>query len=92
MMISPELGVFFYIPTGVSFTASVAPIITASCSTIDCHGGSQSPDFRVFENIRNNASKIKEFTESGFMPQSGSLTPEEINLIGCWVDDGALDN
>ena len=86
------IGIYLYIPTGVSFDETISPIINATCSTTSCHGGTQSPDFREFENILNNAAKIKELTQSGVEPREGSLTVAEINLIACWVDDGAPDN
>lgn len=86
------IGVYFYVPSGVSFDESISPIISTTCSTVACHGGTQPPDFRVFDNIQNNAARIKELTQSGVMPPEGSLTAEEINLIACWVDDSAPDN
>lgn len=86
------IGVYLYIPSGVSFEATISPIISTTCSTIDCHGGAQSPDFRVFENIQNNATKIKEISQSGTMHKTASLTAEEINMLICWIDDGAPGN
>ncbi len=80
------------IRSGVSFAASIKPIIEKSCAINDCHNGSQYPDFRVFKNIQDNAINIKELTADGTMPQEGTLTQNEINLIACWVDDGAPDN
>ncbi len=78
--------------SGVSFTQSISPIITNSCALASCHGGTQFPDFRVFNNIRNNAQNIKTRTQNKSMPLTGSLTNEQIDLIACWVDDGAPDN
>jgi len=80
------------ISSGVSFSQTIKDIINTNCAISRCHGGTQSPDFRVFDNIKANAQKIKSLTASGTMPKEGSLTQEEINLIGCWVDDGALNN
>src|SRR5690606_27291073 len=67
--------------SGVSFAASIAPIIEKSCAINDCHNGSQFPDFRVFKNIHDNAAQIKALTGDGTMPQDGTLTQAEINLI-----------
>lgn len=86
------IGIFFYVPTGISFDETISPIISTTCATAACHGGTQPPDFRVFDNIQNNAARIKELTQSRVMPREGLLTAEEINLIACWVDDGAPDN
>ncbi len=80
------------VPSGVSFVQSISPIISTNCAISGCHGGSQFPDFRVFENIQNNASEIRKRTQSRNMPQTGSLTQTEIDLIACWIDDGALNN
>ena len=78
--------------SGVSFAQSVSPIISSSCAVSGCHAGSQFPDFRVFTNIQNNAGQIRSRTQSGSMPRTGSITQNEIDLIACWVDDGALNN
>lgn len=78
--------------SGVSFAASVSPIIEGNCAISGCHNGSQSPDLRVFKNIHDNAAKVKTVTGNGSMPQNGTLTQEEIDLIACWVDDGAPEN
>jgi hypothetical protein len=78
--------------SGVSFSASVSPIISSKCATSSCHGGTQGPDLRVFKNIQDNAAQIKTVTANGSMPKNGSLTQAEKDLIACWVDDGALNN
>ena len=78
--------------SGVSFSRSISPIINSSCAVSGCHAGSQFPDFRVFENIQNNAIEIKKRTQSGSMPKIGTITQNEKDLIACWVDDGALNN
>ena len=80
------------IRSGISFAESIAPIIQRSCAINDCHNGSQFPDFRVFKNIHDNAGQIKALTGDRTMPQEGSLTQAEINMIACWVDDGAPAN
>lgn len=78
--------------SGVSFATSISSLIETKCAISGCHNGTQFPDFRVFKNVHDNAAKIKTLTGDGTMPQEGSLTQEEINLIACWVDDGALEN
>lgn len=87
-----EISQAINIRSGVSFASSVSPIITDKCAINACHNGSQFPDLRVFKNIRDNASKIKTVTGNGTMPLNGSLTQNEIDMIACWVDDGAPDN
>lgn len=78
--------------SGISFAASIAPIIEDNCTISGCHNGSQFPDLRVFKNIHDNAGRIKAVTGDRSMPQGRSLTQTEINMIACWVDDGALNN
>ena len=80
------------VTSGVSFAGAISPIIQAKCAVSGCHNGTQFPDFRVFKNVHDNAGQIKTLTGNRTMPQEGSLTQNEIDLIACWVDDGALDN
>jgi len=80
------------VSSGVSFSTSISNIISQNCAVSSCHAGSQSPDFRQFSNIQSNASRIKIRTQNKTMPKNGSLSQEEIDLIACWVDDGALNN
>ena len=80
------------VSSGISFEASIQPIITNSCAINDCHNGNQFPDFRVFKNIQDNAANIKKLTGDRTMPDEGSLTQQQIDQIACWVDDGALQN
>jgi hypothetical protein len=77
-----------------SFAADIEPIIANSCAVIGCHDGSNSslPNYNNFSEIEGSAAMIRERTQSGNMPKTGSLTQEEIALIACWVDDGAIDN
>ncbi|WP_081740532.1 c-type cytochrome [Aquimarina pacifica] len=76
--------------TTISFSDDVKSIIDTNC--IGCHGGSRFPDLRTYENISINAQNIRGQVVSRRMPQGGSLTNDEIELIKCWIDSGALDN
>ena len=87
-----EISQTVKIKSGVSFSTSISTIIQTNCVVTGCHNGSQFPDFRVFKNIHDNAAQIKKLTGNRTMPDEGSLTQAEIDLIACWVDDGALDN
>ena len=78
---------------GTSYANDVKEIITINCVNPGCHDGSRSiPDWSVFSNVQASAEKIKTRTQNKSMPQGGTLTQEQIDLIACWVDDGALDN
>ena len=86
----------------VSYAADVSPIINTRCAIVGdggCHNGGNGPnlDWRQFSNVQNNATDIKDRITrapgtAGFMPKIGTLTSEQIQLISCWVDQGAKDN
>ena len=78
--------------TGISWDLDVSSIITNNCALPSCHGGTQSPDLREFQNVVNNAERIKTRTGNGTMPPNATLSDTEIQHIACWVDDGAPDN
>ncbi|MCF6361182.1 MAG: SprB repeat-containing protein [Cyclobacteriaceae bacterium] len=87
-----EFSLIETILTGVSYSSTIRPLINTNCAISGCHNGSQSPDFRTYDGVKANTPRIREFTQSGFMPRNGSLTEAEKNAIACWVDDGALNN
>ena len=79
--------------TNTSYLNTVKPILDASCNLASCHSGG-SRDLTDFQNVKNRAASVKARTANKSMPPSGSsqLTQAQIDLIGCWVDDGALNN
>ncbi|MTI39070.1 hypothetical protein [Fulvivirga lutimaris] len=80
------------VQSGVSFENSIKGIIENSCAVSGCHNGSVSPDLRSFSNIQSRANSIKSRTANGSMPRGSTLSQEQIDMIACWVDDGAKDN
>lgn len=78
--------------TGISWLQEILPIIEAECATEGCHNGISRPDLRMYNNAKFYASFIKKYTQEGSMPFDGTLAQEQIDLIACWVDDGALEN
>jgi hypothetical protein len=80
--------------SNVSFASDVQPIIANSCSVFGCHDGSNSslPNFNNISQLEANASMVKSRTQSGNMPRGSSLTQNQIDLIACWVDDGAKND
>lgn len=87
-----ELTQTIKVNSGISYSSTIAPIISENCAVTGCHNGSQFPDFRQFANIQGNAAQIKTLTGNRTMPAEGSLTQAEIDMIACWVDDGAVAN
>ncbi|MDH5476549.1 MAG: hypothetical protein OEX22_12705 [Cyclobacteriaceae bacterium] len=79
--------------SGVSFQQSVKSIIDTNCAVSGCHvSGGGRKDFSQISEIQANSADIKTRIISGNMPKNGSLTQNEINLIVCWIDDGAINN
>jgi hypothetical protein len=62
------------------------------CALSGCHDGRRRPDLRLYERAKFYAKAIKSKTQDRSMPFEGSLTQEQIDVIACWVDDGALEN
>jgi len=80
------------INSGVSYEASIKSIIENNCAISGCHNGSVSPNLTSFSTIQSRASSIKTKTGNKSMPKGSSLSQQQIDLISCWVNDGALNN
>jgi len=78
--------------TGTSWTTEIKPIMENSCALSGCHNGSSRPDLRTFEKAKFYAKSIKSKTQDRSMPREGTLTQQQIDIIACWVDDGAFEN
>jgi hypothetical protein len=78
--------------SGVSWTSDIKPIVENSCALSGCHNGSSRADLRNFENAKFYAKSIKSKTQDRSMPREGTLTQQQIDIIACWVDDGAPQN
>lgn len=81
--------------TGVSYSKDIVAILQTNCTLSGCHNGDLggSRDWRNYDNVKANALNIKTRTANKSMPAGGlTLTPEQIQLIACWVDDGANKN
>jgi hypothetical protein len=78
--------------TGTSWESDIKPIVTKSCALSGCHDGGARSDLRIFQNAKQLAGQVKSKTQDRSMPRNGTLSQDEIDLIACWVDDGALLN
>lgn len=81
------------VSSNVSFQ-DVRTIVRSSCARSACHDGSRNiPNFNMEENIRSFSFEIQSRTGDRSMPPPNAappLTDDQIQLIDCWVRDGAL--
>lgn len=91
-----EFVMAFTIPKGntnTSWSIDIEPIIDMRCAKPLCHvAGTGRSDLSKVENVQLLALQIKTNTQTGFMPFDEPMPANEIQLIACWVDDGALNN
>lgn len=83
------------VTTGIKYSVNVKTIIETKCAVSGCHvsGGGAPSNFNNFANVQSSAGEIKARTQNGNMPKNGDKLPQaELDLIACWVDDGALNN
>ena len=79
--------------TGVSWSSQIKPIVDTSCAKAGCHvAGTGRIDLTKFSVVKSNAAQIKTRVGNKSMPFDGPLATDQISLITCWVDDGALEN
>ncbi len=85
---------------GRTLSMDVMPILDQTCAIPNCHvDGFINGDFTVFEELRifaDNGTLVSQIT-SGAMPPSNTtgpteVTDEELEIIQCWIADGAQDN
>jgi hypothetical protein len=87
-----EEPVKFVCEPTVSWQADILPIMTNSCAIVECHNGISRLDWRDYNKVKQYAASIKSKTQDKSMPFDVPLPQHEIDLIACWVDNGALDN
>ena len=78
--------------TVVSWQNDILPIMIVSCATERCHDGITRKDWTDYDEVKKNASAIKKRTQDKSMPFDGPLPQYQIDLIACWVNNGALNN
>lgn len=78
--------------TGTSWLTDILPIMETSCALSGCHNGTSRPDLRLYANAKFYAASMKSKTKDKSMPREGTLSQQQISIIACWVDDGALEN
>lgn len=79
--------------TGTSYANDIKPILDTYCNFSGCHGACNgTTDWTKFNNVWDRAENIRNPTGVRNIPPIGELTQDQINMIACWVDDGALNN
>lgn len=76
------------------FDADVLPLIHTKCAT-QCHNAfstNAGGPLTNYTQIKAKADLVKFMVETRQMPQVGSLTDAEIQVISCWVEAGAQNN
>lgn len=71
--------------------ATIKSIIDLNCAISGCHNGDNGANrnWTLFENVKENATNIRARTSNRTMPPAGNLSQEQIDLIACWVGEGA---
>lgn len=87
--------------TTISYSATIAPIISTNCTTSSgCHGsGSVNGDYTTYSglaakatngSLNNRVVVVKDMAT--FPILSTPLTTDEIGKIDCWIQQGGLNN
>ena len=77
----------------ISLEKDIMPIINTYCTDLTCHGDGGTPVLNTKASVITYASKIRDEVVAGTMPANQNvLSADEIELIECWVADGAIDN
>lgn len=81
----------------VQFNKNIKPIIDLKCATPGCHVSSfTSADFTSYPGINAKVTggqfKNRVFSTSAPMPPSGKLPQNQLDIIQCWLDNGAPNN
>lgn len=87
-----QASVSLELASGISLNTHIMPIIAANCAISGCHLDTRVPILSGRNAVINNATQIASRTAHGTMPPTGTLPQAEIDLIACWVADGAKDN
>ena len=92
----PQLGSKACDTTNVTYSRSIAPIISDNC--LNCHSNS-SPSGNIklgsYSDVFGNLNKIMpsiNYTSSHPMPQSGQLDSCSLKQFYIWKRNGALNN
>lgn len=82
--------------TNYSFATTVNPIFQSTCAgSTACHGAGSSSGpgaLTTYAAIKADITNIQASIAAGRMPLGNSLTASQIQIINCWISNGALNN
>lgn len=93
--LSPEEDIDepFVCDSTVSWENDILPIIQTSCAISGCHDGiARTNNWLNYAEVKENVATIRKKTVDRSMPFDRLLPQHQIDLIACWVDNGALQN
>jgi hypothetical protein len=82
----------------ITYSANVFPIIQQTCAITGCHiAGFPDGDFTRFEDLKDkvNNGSFKNSVIDGnapVMPETGKLPDAQIQVLQCWLKNGAPNN
>ena len=77
------------------YRADILPLITSKCATPYCHNTDASGGIVLQNYAEISAAKVRIYERAVVeksMPLNFPLQPAELNLLKCWIDNGAKDN
>jgi hypothetical protein len=85
--------------TVVSYINDIRPIVLTNCAITGCHNGDNgdSRNWTDFQKFSDHAQDVKRRIQlpkssEDHMPRVGAITTTQIQLIICWVEQGAQNN
>jgi hypothetical protein len=78
-----------------TFNADVFPLITSKCAISGCHdetasGGHIFQSYNEISSAKDHIYNMAVINKA--MPPTGPLPANEINILRCWIEGGALNN
>jgi hypothetical protein len=80
---------------GVTYTNDVYPIIHTNCVVPGCHGAGATWDYTTYAGLKakvDNGSFEQRVIIQRSMPDGPPLSAQEIDILKCWLLDGAPNN
>jgi len=80
----------------VSYSGFIRPLVLSHCAITGCHvAGFPQGNFTLYQPLKDRADngRLELFVlELRNMPPNGSVTEEQRQTIGCWIEQGAPNN